>query len=413
MDSTFAYISPRATEDWYTNAGLTARGANSKQMHSLIIGATGTGKSTLMLDELLRHKGGFILIDPNETLAHAIADRVDCIYFDPTEVPIGLNLLNDAQSDMRKHLTATNVVSIFKARFNDFFGPRMQWLLHNVLILAMDNQLTILDIPRILTDKHFRRWCLRKASYSPYWRQEFEAWTDKERNEWSQPVLNKLGLLSVDPTLRVIFGQQRCLKLRRILDGHRRLVVSLPKSRMGEIPVALLGSFLVSAIFQAAQSRMPERGPQFKVFIDEWPNFITEHFGTILAEARKFNLHVTLAQQNLSQTPTDLMQTVLGNVGSIACFRISPKDAEVLAPHFNLHEADTVSHGHGDHCDLGFHTARVLSNLPNFVYWENDRYPPRPQCCMTSPPAAGNGRLRANMRQTISRYVTARNSASA
>jgi DNA helicase HerA-like ATPase len=141
--------------------------------HHLIIGATGTGKSTLLADIALGVEGGLIVLDPNETFALRVADNFpdrdgstnDCIYFDPTDTLIPLNILYDVPEGRQRHRVASNMVATLKARWDDSWGPRLEWILYNSIRLAIDNNLTLLHVSQILTNKPFRKQQLRNASY--------------------------------------------------------------------------------------------------------------------------------------------------------------------------------------------------------------------------------------------------------
>jgi hypothetical protein len=222
--------------------------------HRYVIGKSGTGKSTYLQNLILDTEGGFALLDPHGDLAEAVADSIDCIYFDPILTPIGFNVLENVPVE-RRHLVASNVVSSFKAIWADSWGPRLEWICYNALRLLLDNNKTLLDIPAVLTDPVFRRRCLARATYPDFWHNEFETWDARYRNEAIAPVLNKVGQLAADPTLRRILGGKSSLKPERIMNKGQKLVVNLSKGKMGDIPSHLLGALLVSAFAQAADRR--------------------------------------------------------------------------------------------------------------------------------------------------------------
>ncbi len=346
-------------------------------MHRYILGKTRTGKSTLLLDLMLR-SGGFCLLDPHGDLAEAIADRVDCIYFDPTIIPIGLNVLKNVRSD-RRHLRAAEIISSFKAIWGDSWGPRLEWILYNSVCLLLDNNASLLEIHPLLTDPAYRRRALRRATAPSFWRYEFDAWDDRYRNDAIAPVLNKVGQFGADPVLRNILGADYCLNLAKLMNTGRKLVVNLSKAKLGDAPSRLLGALLVNALYQAAQNSNRET---FVLVVDEFQNFTTDTFSTILSEAGKFGLQLILAHQLLAQIPDDLSAAVLGNVGTIDCFTLSPQDARVLAPNLGLTNPD------------------MLSDLPNYEYWENFSRPPHAVLNRTPLPTDGCGILGRNIKRS-------------
>lgn len=359
--------------------------------HHLIIGATGTGKSTLLADLALAVEGGLIVLDPNETFAVRVADNFpsrdgstnDCIYFDPTDTPIPLNVLYDVPEGRPRHRVASNMVATLKARWDDSWGPRLEWILYNSIRLAIDNNLTLLHVPQILTNKPFRKQQLRNSSYPTFWLNEFEKWSDKQQQEYTASVLNKVGQFAADPVIRDLMGQRACFNFQKALS--KRVVINLSKGKLGEIPSSLLGSILVSTIFQTAQSL--ETPIPCTLIIDEFSNFITEHFNTILSEARKYGMSLVIATQHLEQIPKELRASVLGNVARITCFRVSPEDAEVLMHHLDITDPT------------------ALSDLPNFRYRYNETHPPHAKLLTTEPPPPSLGTFDAVKQHTLDNYV--------
>jgi DNA helicase HerA-like ATPase len=362
------------------------------ERHLYIIGKSGSGKSTFLQDLILQHDGGFCLLDPHGDLAEAIADRLDCIYFDPSELPLGFNVLADVPERDRP-LVAAQIVASFKAIWGDSWGPRMEWILVNSLRLLLDNNQTFLGLPKLLIDTGYRMKLLRHCSdpiVHAFWTKEFDAYDDRFRKEAIAPIQNKVGQLLANPTLRNIVGQQSStLRPDRIMDRSQRLVVNLSKGRLGEAPSHLLGALLVTAFAQAAERRsiMPEhdRVP-FLLVADEFQNFATESFADILSEARKFKLSLVLSHQFLGQLPDGLRQAVFGNVGTITAFRVGAEDAPLVAQ------------------ELGLKNPDALSDLPNFEAWQRVGGPFNPALVATVPPAPSLGRLASVKRRTQSRY---------
>jgi hypothetical protein len=151
-------------------------------------------------------------------------------------------------------------------------------------------------------------------------------------------ITNKLNRLTLNPVFRNIFCQVRStVDLRAALDNNRIVLVKLPKGQLPEMDVRLLGMLILGKLFGAALGRDDQpaatRKPTY-VYIDEFQNFVTGTVGQMLAEARKYGLSLTLANQNLAQLDQQLRETVLGNVSSLFAFRVGPSDADALAPFF-------------------------------------------------------------------------------
>lgn len=168
-----------------------------------------------------------------------------------------------------------------------------------------------------------------------FWQNEFASWKPQFQAEAVAPVLNKIGQFVSSPILRNIIGQtSKTLDLRRVLDSGQVLIVNLSKGRLGEDASQLLGSLLVTGIQLAAMSRADtpeEERREFFLFIDEFQNFSTEAFPTILSEARKYRLGLTISNQYLAQVDEETTNAVFGNVGSLLCFQVGAGDSEVLA----------------------------------------------------------------------------------
>ena len=351
--------------------------------HHYIIGKSGTGKSTLLEHLLLTTTGGFCLLDPHGDLAEAVADKTECIYFDPIETPMGLNVLGNVAAGQR-HLVAANVIASFKAIWSDSWGPRLEWILYNSLRLLLDNNESILAIPKLLTVKSYRASLLARATFPDFWLQEFDAWDTRYRNDAIAPVLNKVGQLVADPVLQKIMARKTTLKPSRIFRKQQRLVVNLSKAKLGATVSALLGSFIVTAFYQAALTR--DERPPFRLVADEFQNFATDSFADILSESRKYGLFITAAHQLLGQLPPLLRQSVFGNVGEMICFRVGAEDAPLLAK------------------ELGLKNPDMLTDLSNFEAYSREGGPYDATLFKTLPPTPKLGKLEANKRRTRARH---------
>lgn len=320
--------------------------------HLYVVGKTGSGKSTLLwnlLLQLIESGAGVGLIDPHGDLARELPDHIsprrtdDLVWFDPAdpEHPVGLNVLCRVPADDR-HRVVSGVLSVFRNLWPDSWGPRLEYILHHTLAALMEcENVTLLAVPRMLSDDRYRAWVLRQVEdpfLRSFWTDEFERYDDRFRREAIAPIQNKVGRFLTSPTLRNILGQVRSrVDSRWIMDTGRIFIANLPKGSLGDDKTNLLGSLLVSQFQIAAMSRasVPEaqRRP-FYLLIDEFQNFTTESFASLLSEARKFGLGLILAHQFGGQLSESVKDAVFGNVGSLLAFRVGHKDAEILSAEF-------------------------------------------------------------------------------
>lgn len=327
------------------------RGDRSR--HVYIIGQTGAGKSGLLelfaLSDIF-HNQGYAVIDPHGDLAvnnmrFIPGSRVkDVVYFNPadTAYPVGFNPLEVTNPEQKSNISS-EVIGVLKRMFGESWGPRLEYILRYTILALLDRpSTTMLDISRMLTDKKFRKETLSYCTDSvvlQFWNVEFASWNDKFAAEAIAPVLNKVGAFTANPTIRNIIGQPKStFNIRQIMDEGKILIVNLSKGLIGEDNAAILGSFLVTKIQLAAMSRsdipnIADRRP-FYLYVDEFQNFATDSFATILSEARKYALNLTVANQYISQMTDTVRDAVFGNVGSMISFRVSADDAPILSKQF-------------------------------------------------------------------------------
>lgn len=336
-----------------THAPVTLSPA-ARARHLYIVGQTGTGKSTLLLNLIAQDLAtgrGVALLDPHGDLANAAVSLLprrrsdDLVWFDPSDLarPIGFNLLAQLPEDHRP-LVADGVVAAFRAIWPDSWGPRLEHIFAHAVRTLMDvPDATLLYLPRLLQDEAFRVACLRHLAdpvVRAFWTHEFSAYPPRFREEAIAPVLNKIGRVLMTPAIRNMIAQPKSgFDLRLMMDDHRVLIAHLSKGALGEGPAHLVGALLVTAIAQSAMSRrdVPETDRQpFHLYVDEFQSFATTGFALILSEARKYGLTLTLAHQYLSQLPDHLRDAVFGNTGSFVCFRVGAQDAPVLARQIDL-----------------------------------------------------------------------------
>jgi len=326
---------------------------SDRSRHVYIIGQTGAGKSGLLelfaLSDIY-HNQGYAIIDPHgdfaiENMKFIPEARLDdVVYFNPADVehPIGFNPL-EVTNPAQKSTISSEVIGVLKRMFDDSWGPRLEYILRYTILALLDRpEPTMLDITRMLTDKKFRKETIGYCNdvvVRQFWNVEFASWSEKFQTEAIAPVLNKVGAFTANPIIRNIIGQTHSsFNIRQIMDEGKILVVNLSKGLIGEDNAGILGSFLVTKIQLAAMSRsdildIHDRRP-FYLYVDEFQNFATDSFATILSEARKYGLNLTVANQYISQMEPTVRDAVFGNVGTMISFRVSPDDSPILAKQF-------------------------------------------------------------------------------
>jgi hypothetical protein len=321
--------------------------------HIYVIGQTGTGKSGLLelfaLSDVF-HNQGYAIIDPHgdfavNNLRFVPASRVqDVVYFNPadTAFPMGFNPMEVTDPTLRNNISS-EIIGVMKRMFGESWGPRLEYILrYTILALLYYPNTTMLDITRMLTDKRFRNDVLTHVEDTVvlnFWNIEFASWNDKFQAEAIAPVLNKVGAFTANPIIRNIIGQSKStFNIRKLMDEGKILIVNLSKGLLGEDNASILGAFLVIKIQLAAMSRadipnIDDRRP-FYLYVDEFQNFATDSFATILSEARKYGLNLTVANQYVSQMQDTVRDAVFGNVGTMITMRVSADDAPILGKPF-------------------------------------------------------------------------------
>jgi len=378
--------------------------------HLYIVGKSGTGKSVLLdnlITDLIENGSGCCLIDPHGDLAEAVASRVpqkrinDVIYFDPADLSysLGYDPLACTATDNRP-LVAENVLSAFAHVWglSAQHTPRLLHILRNALRLLLDNQETLLGLPRLLTNDRYRTRLLKRcedATVLMFWEDEFGRWNDRQRSEYLASLQNKLGALMSNPTMRNTLSHST-LDLATAMNQGQVLVCNLAKGRLGEETSNLLGALLATGFAQAAHGRaaIPEdERRDFTIFIDEFQNFTTSSFADMLSEARKYRLSLVVAHQFLSQVPESLQDAVIGTANTTIVFRCGANDAPLLASELDLDQP------------------RELKNIPNYraiVRTLQDGFPGNVHRIQTVPPRPIGKRLAAVRKRTRARYARPR-----
>lgn len=338
-------------EKWGDEIPL-ALSAHDRRQHVYVVGKTGSGKTTLLRNMIVQdivQGRGVGVIDPHGDLAAEILDHIpphrtdDVVYFNPSDFdnPIGFNLLSQVEPDKR-HLVASGVVSIFKSIWKESWGPRLEYILYcTVAALLECENVSLLGVTRMLSDKRYRKWVVRQVRdplVRTFWTQEFEAFDERFASEIVAPIQNKVGQLLMAAPVRNILGQvKRKIDPRFMMDNRRILVANLAKGKLGDDKANLLGALLVTTFQLAAMSRadMPENErTDFSLYVDEFQNFNTESIASVLSEARKYRLCLVLSHQYMEQLTPTIRAAVFGNVGSIIAFRVGHTDAEILEHEF-------------------------------------------------------------------------------
>lgn len=333
-------------------------GENDRRRHMYVIGQTGMGKSVflenLAFQDMCDGKG-FAFIDPHGDAVEAILKRVpeerldDVIYFDPADIehPVGMNMFEYTSEDQKDFIVQEGISmlqSLFDPQNQGFFGPRGQHMFRNAALLLMSDPkgATFIDIPQCFTDPEFVKSKLKyvtdKAVYD-YWTKEFPAsQKSSDAGEVITWFASKWGPFISNTIMRNTLGQVKSgFNIREIMDNKKIFLVNLSKGRLGDINANLLGMIFVMKFQQAAMSRqdIPEDQRQdFCLYVDEFQNFATDSFESILSEARKYRLNLIVANQFMTQLTDKIREALLGNVGTIICGRIGVTDADLMVKAF-------------------------------------------------------------------------------
>ena len=330
-----------------------------RRRHMYVIGQTGMGKSVflenLAFQDMCDGKG-FAFIDPHGDAVEALLKRVpeeridDVIYFDPADIehPVGMNMFEFTSEDQKDFIVQEGISmlqSLFDPQNQGFFGPRGQHMFRNAALLLMSDPkgATFIDIPQCFTDPEFVKSKLKyvtdKAVYD-YWTKEFPA--SQKSNDAGEVITwfaSKWGPFIANTIMKNTLGQVKSgFNIREIMDNKKIFLVNLSKGRLGDINANLLGMIFVMKFQQAAMSRqdIPEDQRQdFCLYVDEFQNFATDSFESILSEARKYRLNLIVANQFMTQLTDKIREALLGNVGTIVCGRIGVTDAELMVKAFS------------------------------------------------------------------------------
>ena len=333
-------------------------GLGDRQRHMYVVGQTGTGKSTffenLALQDML-NGNGFAFVDPHGDVVEKLLSMVpkerteDLIYFSPSEMeyPMGLNLFEFNSPDQKDFLiqeTLNMLQKLYDPQHQGIMGPRYEHLFRNaaLAIMADPEGGTFIDIPKLFRDTKFVEQKLQHVTdpnVLDFWRKEMPA--SQRSNDFGEVTswfVSKFGAFLSNEMMRNIIGQTKsAFDLRDIMDNKKILLVNLSKGRTGELNSKLLGMIFVMKFQAAAMSRsdIPEDDRvDFSLYVDEFQNFSTDSFATIMSEARKYHLNLIVANQFTTQLTQEIRDAVFGNMGTIVSFRIGQNDVESLGKYF-------------------------------------------------------------------------------
>lgn len=323
-----------------------------RRKHVYIIGKTGVGKSTLIanmaIDDIRKDRGVGI-VDPHGDLSEAILDYIpkrrlnDVVYLEPfdTERPFSLNVL-EIKNKQQKDLVASGIVSIFYKLYKDSWGPRLEYILRNVILTLLEAPgATLVDILALLANAEYRKKVvaqLQDPVLRDFWEKEYAKMPDRLKAEAISPIQNKVGQFVTSKMIRNIIGKTKSsIDLENIMNDGKILILNLSQGKLGEDNTALLGAMLITQLQLAAMNRSfikEHERKDFFLYVDEFQNFATHSFIKILSEARKYRLSLTLANQYIEQLDEEIQRAIFGNVGSLMSFVVGARDAYILSKEF-------------------------------------------------------------------------------
>lgn len=329
---------------------------DDRRRHMYLIGKTGMGKTSLMENMVIqdiRNGHGVAFLDPHGDSIQRILDTIpssrvnDVIYFNPADLdyPVAFNILESVDPKY-KHLVASGLMGVFTKIWANLWSARMEYILNNTILALLDSPgNTLLGITRMYVDKKYRKKIVdnvKDPMVRAFWTDEFANYNEKYRTEAIAPIQNKVGQFLSSGIIRNIVGQPKStIDLREIMDNRKILIMDLSKGKVGEDNSALLGAMLVTKLQLAAMSRtdIPENERKdFYLYVDEFQNFATDSFATILSEARKYRLNLIVGHQYIGQLVQDrntkVRDAIFGNVGTLVVFRVGAEDAEFLVKEF-------------------------------------------------------------------------------
>jgi len=364
-DSPYKEINFFAKTEFKNQETIFGIKTEDRRKHVYIIGKTGAGKSTLIanmaIDDIRKNRG-LGIIDPHGDLSETILDYIpnrrlnDVVYLEPFDLerPFALNVL-EVKNKQQKDLVASGIVSIFYKLYKDSWGPRLEYILRNVILTLLEiENATLVDVLALLAHQDYRKKIVGQLNdpiLRSFWEKEFAKMPDRLKAEAISPIQNKVGQFVTSKMIRNIIGKAKStVNLQQIMDEGKILILNLSQGKLGEDNAALLGAMIITQIQLAAMNRSfqkEEERRDFFLYVDEFQNFATTSFIKILSEARKYRLSLTLANQYIDQLDEQVAKAIFGNVGTLISFVVGARDAHLLTREFSqiYTENDLVSLG--------------------------------------------------------------------
>lgn len=323
-----------------------------RRRHLYIIGKSGVGKSKLqelLVRQDIAYGHGVCVIDPHGEFIEDILnfipeERIDdvCI-IDPSDIdfPVSFNPLQNVDPTFKHQLTQ-GLIEVLSKQFGSNWTPRLEHVFRFTTLALLDYPYaTMRGMISMLTDRNYRQKVIEYIQddmVKRFWAIEFADWSEKFDTDAIIPLVNKLGQFLSNPMLRNIFGQkENRINLEELMNTRKIILINLSKGKIGEENSSFFGSMFLTKIKQAGMARAkldPKDRNDFYLYVDEFQNVVTDTFENILSEARKYGINLTVAHQYIGQLTKKIQNAVLGNVGSIICFRVGGDDAVTLKPEF-------------------------------------------------------------------------------
>jgi len=333
-----------AITNWRDRKDLFGIKQEDRAFHTYILGKTGAGKSNLLITKILqdiKYNRGACVFDVHGDLIKTVSSNIphyrkkDIIYLNIPDrnLRLGYNPLKRVSYEKRS-LVASAILDSFQKLWGGAWGIKMEHILRYILLTLLDQpKANMRDIVRILQEEAYRKKCIKNVvnpDVKNFWMKEYEKYGKNDVT----PILNKVGAFLVHPTIkRLLIDNADSLSFRKIMDEKKILLVNLSKGALGVDVANILGSLLLSTITSASFNRIDTKEHlrvPFHLYLDEFQNYTNKTLTEMLSELRKFKVTLTLAHQYLHQLSDDIRHGVLGNVGTVICFRIGAVDAEYM-----------------------------------------------------------------------------------
>jgi len=392
---------------------------NDRRRHVYIIWKTGMWKSVLLENMIIDDikKGRWVaVIDPHGDLAEAVIWHIpksrtnSTIIFDPsdTQWPIAFNMLEDVKPEHRP-LVASGLVWIFKKIFGDSWGPRLEHILRNTILALIEYpNTTLISIPLMLTSDVFRNKVVNKITdpiVRKFWTHEFAKMAPNQKVEAAGPILNKVGQFLSSTILRNVLGQNKnTFNIRWAMDNQKIVIVNLSKWKIGEDASALLWAMMITKFQMDAMTRADiaeEERVDFYLYVDEFQNFATDSFATILSEARKYKLNLVMANQYIDQMQESVRWAVFGNVWTIITFQVGYHDANILK---EVLGSETTEDDLTNLAKYKIYLKQLIDGMPSPIFSANT-FPP-----YSKNPEAFNARYKKILQVSREKYSKPRQS---